>query len=88
LLKMTKLALQSKLVKLFLPHRSVFKVRLPLLTTLTILQVIDTVVNHFFNSFPLPSAATFITLTHPQIECNSFGKSFSEKVSCHVMAWL
>ncbi|WP_214691696.1 MULTISPECIES: hypothetical protein, partial [unclassified Exiguobacterium] len=63
-LKLTKLALHSKIVKLFLPHRSVFKVRLPLLATLKIIQVIDTVVNHFFISFPLPSAATFITLPY------------------------
>ncbi|WP_214891612.1 hypothetical protein, partial [Exiguobacterium sp. s142] len=47
LLKMTKLALQSKLVKLFLPHRSVFKVRLPHFGDLDILTSFNQMVNNF-----------------------------------------
>ncbi|WP_215190756.1 hypothetical protein, partial [Exiguobacterium sp. s6] len=64
-LKMTKLALHSKIVKLFCLIVQFSKFVCRSLATLKIIQVIDTVVNHFFYSFPLPSAATFITLPHP-----------------------
>ncbi|MFC7085142.1 hypothetical protein ACFQI4_13045, partial [Exiguobacterium aestuarii] len=48
-LKLTKLALHSKIVKLFLPHRSVFKVRLSLLATSLIYHVSTISVNNFFH---------------------------------------
>ncbi|MGI1823295.1 hypothetical protein ACRPK6_14120, partial [Exiguobacterium sp. TRN 1102] len=49
-LKLTKLALHSKIVKHFLPHRSVFKVRLPLLATSLIYHVSIVFVNNFFTN--------------------------------------
>ncbi|MCT4787052.1 hypothetical protein, partial [Exiguobacterium aestuarii] len=63
----------------FLPHRSVFKVRLSLLATLKIIQVIDTVVNHFFISFRCHQRQRLLLYRTPFINARVFYKVFLKK---------